>query len=406
MTHHEPDTPRPGRTARLIAWLSAMARREPILAGTAMFFAGIVSWGAFNTAMEATNTLPFCISCHEMRQTVYEEYRHTVHFSNASGVQAGCPDCHVPREWVPKLIRKVQASKEVYHWLMGSISTPEKFEAKRPELAAHVWAAMKANDSHECRNCHTLAAMSTREQGRFAARAHTEAPARGDTCIDCHKGISHRLPKTVATATESDEKIDLELAEEINMTCVPCHGRQGQGTGDGIYPRLAGLDKTYLARQIGHFKSRARTNIPMMPYATDRELPDEDVRTITTYLAAIELQTRLAKADDNETVDALARLKDAKAILNIPLYPGDVPRGQVLFEKECAACHGRDGYGDKIRTIPQLAGQHSLYLKRQIDDFRKAARPHDQPADAEIFKAFSDAEIGDLLAYVSTLDDG
>jgi cytochrome c-type protein NapC len=33
--------------------------------------AGIIFWGGFNTAMEATNTETFCISCHEMEVNVY-----------------------------------------------------------------------------------------------------------------------------------------------------------------------------------------------------------------------------------------------------------------------------------------------------------------------------------------------
>jgi len=101
-------------------------------------FAGIIFWGGFNTAMEYTNTMEFCISCHEMRSTVYQEYKKTVHFKNASGVQAVCSDCHVPKAWTPKLIRKIQATNELYHKAVGTISTPEKFEAKRLIMAERV----------------------------------------------------------------------------------------------------------------------------------------------------------------------------------------------------------------------------------------------------------------------------
>ena len=89
-------------------------------------FAGIILWGGFNTAMEATNEMEFCISCHEMESTVYQEYKETVHFQNGSGVQATCPDCHVPRPWIHKMVRKIQASGELYHKVMGTVDTPEK----------------------------------------------------------------------------------------------------------------------------------------------------------------------------------------------------------------------------------------------------------------------------------------
>ena len=75
---------------------SAASLGSLLMAG---FVAGIIFWGGFNTAMEATNTETFCISCHEMEANVYQEYKYTIHYSNRSGVRATCPDCHVPKPW-------------------------------------------------------------------------------------------------------------------------------------------------------------------------------------------------------------------------------------------------------------------------------------------------------------------
>jgi nitrate/TMAO reductase-like tetraheme cytochrome c subunit len=170
--------------------------------GLLLFFgliAGIIFWGGFNTAMEATNTLEFCISCHEMRDTVYVEYQQSIHYSNPSGVRATCSDCHVPHAWVPKLIRKFQASNELWHKLVGTVDTPEKFEAHRLEMATRVWATMKATDSRECRNCHSFESMDFTHQ-RQRSREKMEPVALGmpspdgTTCIDCHTGIAHKLP--------------------------------------------------------------------------------------------------------------------------------------------------------------------------------------------------------------------
>lgn len=158
------------------------------------FIGGIVFWGGFNTAMEATNTEAFCISCHEMNDNVYQEYKDTIHFSNRTGVRAICSDCHVPKDWTHKMIRKVQASNEVFHKILGSIDTPEKFEAKRLELARHVWKTMKETDSRECRNCHDFQSMDYTKQGRRAIAQHIKGFDKGETCIDCHKGIAHSLP--------------------------------------------------------------------------------------------------------------------------------------------------------------------------------------------------------------------
>lgn len=158
------------------------------------FVAGIMFWGGFNWALEATNTESFCISCHEMKDNVYAEYQTTVHYQNASGVRATCPDCHVPKEWGPKMVRKIYASNELLHKVLGSIDTPEKFDAKRLTMAEREWRRMKANDSQECRNCHQYTFFDYSTQGRRATEAHQAGFAKGNTCIDCHKGIAHSLP--------------------------------------------------------------------------------------------------------------------------------------------------------------------------------------------------------------------
>ena len=158
------------------------------------FIAGVIFWGGFNTAMEMTNNEEFCISCHEMRENVYEEYKDTVHYSNRTGVRATCPDCHVPKEWTYKVMRKIKATNELYHKMLGTIDTPEKFEAKRLHLARNVWKEMKETDSRECRNCHDFKSMDYTEQGRRGMNQHEKGLAAGKTCIDCHKGIAHSLP--------------------------------------------------------------------------------------------------------------------------------------------------------------------------------------------------------------------
>jgi len=132
------DTRPGGPVRRFWRWLCRPSTRWSsgalLLVGVA---AGIVFWGGFNTVMESTNTLEFCISCHEMKDTVYEEYRRSTHYSNPSGVRAICSDCHVPRSWGAKVVRKVQATNELYHTLVGTIDTPEKFrgQARRARAA-------------------------------------------------------------------------------------------------------------------------------------------------------------------------------------------------------------------------------------------------------------------------------
>ncbi|MFZ2162287.1 MAG: NapC/NirT family cytochrome c [Sideroxyarcus sp.] len=159
------------------------------------FYSGILFWGGFNTGMEASNQLEFCISCHEMRENVYQEYKKTIHYSNPSGVRAICSDCHVPRDWSHKLWRKIQASQELWGKITGVVDTPEKFEARRLVLATAEWERMKATDSRECRNCHSFEAIRGSKANQVAFEIHMKAKDKGKTCIDCHKGIAHLLPR-------------------------------------------------------------------------------------------------------------------------------------------------------------------------------------------------------------------
>jgi nitrate/TMAO reductase-like tetraheme cytochrome c subunit len=189
-------TSRASRLARIRDFLLRPSRFGLASVVAVGMIAGLVFWGGFNTGMDATNALGFCTSCHEMRDTVFEEYKQTAHYVNRSGVRAICSDCHVSKEWVHKFVRKIQASQELYgKFVSHVIDTPEKFESKRMELAQHVWATMKANDSHECRNCHSWEAMDAKKQSPRAHNAMVKGQKEGKTCIDCHKGIAHLLPK-------------------------------------------------------------------------------------------------------------------------------------------------------------------------------------------------------------------
>ena len=160
------------------------------------FIAGIVFWGAFNMTLELTNTEQFCIGCHEMKDNVYVEYQSSIHYGNRSGVRATCPDCHVPHKWSDKIVRKIQASKELWGKITGKIDTTEKFEAHRLHMAQREWQRFRENDSLECRNCHDQSYMDFSKQGAPGVYMHSVMLDKGNfTCVDCHKGIAHHIPE-------------------------------------------------------------------------------------------------------------------------------------------------------------------------------------------------------------------
>ena len=176
---------------------------KSICVGLVIFFIGAVSLGGLNTFFHYTNRMEFCTSCHSMK-TNYEEYKETLHYKNAVGIQATCSDCHVPNDFFPKLYAKMMAAKDVYHEIAGTVDTHEKYEARRWRMASAVWEKMRATDSRECRHCHDYENMDLSAQDRMARKKHTRAPIKGKTCIDCHAGIAH---------TEPDEPVEEESVE-------------------------------------------------------------------------------------------------------------------------------------------------------------------------------------------------
>ncbi|MCU7803660.1 MAG: c-type cytochrome [Candidatus Thiodiazotropha sp. (ex Lucinoma annulata)] len=201
--------------------------------------------------------------------------------------------------------------------------------------------------------------------------------------------------------------IDMENGEEINEVCAGCHGEYGQGGKKGEYPRLAGMPSAFIAKQLHLFRDRLRPNLAMVEYVDDRQMPDEDIQDIAHYLEQIVLKTKLPPADETSPdFNAYQRLLESKRLMQIPLAPGDIKSGKKRYKKECASCHGREGLGDIKKAVPMLAGQYTNYLWRQVKKYRENIRIHDEDEpDDELLLEFSDQELTDIFAYLSTVDD-
>jgi cytochrome c553 len=201
--------------------------------------------------------------------------------------------------------------------------------------------------------------------------------------------------------------VDARNGRDINEVCAGCHGEFGAGGKEGEYPRLAGQPAPFVAKQLLLFRDRSRENLAMVEYVDHRQMPDPDIADVSTYLATIELKTKLPPVDETAPgYNAYQRLQEAKRLMQIPLADGDAQKGRRLYKKECGSCHGREGWGDADKVVPMLAGQYTSYLWRQVDRFIEGQRIHDgeSPQD-ELLKAFSKEEIRDIFAYLSTVDD-
>ncbi len=171
---------------------------------------GIAIWGGLNMGMEYTNRSEFCMSCHEMT-IPFEELKKTVHYKNRSGTTVQCADCHVassktPTDYMFKSMQKLIAARDVVGHILGTVDTPEKFEAHRLTMAKRVWAQMTARDSKECRNCHNFETMDPEKQKDRSVVKHEGAIEDGKTCIECHKGIAHKPVHQLLEQADASQK--------------------------------------------------------------------------------------------------------------------------------------------------------------------------------------------------------
>jgi cytochrome c-type protein NapC len=179
--------------------------------GLLMLGLGILLANGFAFAMHATSTPEFCANaCHYMRDFVAPEVATSVHGRNPAGVAATCPDCHVPQPFLAKTVRKIEALREGWGHLRGIIDTRDEFEAHRLRMAQRVWEDMRESDSRECRSCHAFATMDLEAQERVAARKHRAAAEKGETCIDCHKGVAHAMPHGYDESGEAGQEAAAE----------------------------------------------------------------------------------------------------------------------------------------------------------------------------------------------------
>lgn len=230
---------------------------------TGGFIAGVAFWMAFEKGLEMTNQEEFCLSCHTMKDNLLPELQKTVHWQNRTGVRARCPDCHVPHDFTDKIARKMQASREVWGHIIGTIGTREKFKDHRIVLAQREWKRFKANNSKECRNCHDYDSMDFSKMRVTSQVMMRRAAERNASCVDCHKGIAHQLPDMKGAHNPA---FDTLMSEAASTTVQ---------TGDNYYsvvPQEIFADEG-LSKPIGSIEvSTAVKVLQNKPEATEIEL--------------------------------------------------------------------------------------------------------------------------------------
>lgn len=190
---------------KLLDWLFKPSVQMPVilllLIGLGV---GVASVVAFEYTMAATSTEKFCTSCHTMADGPFVMLQDTRHYSNEAGVHASCSDCHLPKEFLPKMWRKIQASREVWGQITGKIDTPEKYLAHVGEMKQREIDRLRASNSAECRHCHDVDRMLLAQQSVKARQYHELMVQEQKTCIDCHQGIAHMTPEIAAILQQTE----------------------------------------------------------------------------------------------------------------------------------------------------------------------------------------------------------
>lgn len=389
--------------------LFAQEPRRSAWGGLILIAIGIGLALGVDYGIEHTNSDAFCTSCHSM-QWVAAESKDGSHAHNPSGVTAGCADCHVPRETGPLLWAKLMAVKDVWAEYRGDINTQAKFEAHRFELADTVWRRMLANDSRECRVCHDAQAMDSPGQDELAARKHAQAKRDHQTCIECHKGLAHKMPAEPIVASvvpipsagpETHGPIELPdltlqpvqaaitaLPAQIPQApasidrnfliasqCSACHGVDGISAGPAT-PSIAGLSHDYLLGVMQDMRSGKVPSTIMGRLLNG--LKEADLEALAAYFS------RLPYRQSRQTAN-----------------PEQAQLGRRLHKRYCDKCHG-DGGLSVEEDAGILAGQWRPYLEASLAAFQRGDRPMGRKmgkALEQLHDAEGDAGIAALLDY-------
>ncbi|MBK1646102.1 cytochrome C [Thiocapsa imhoffii] len=179
-----------------------------------------------------------------------------------------------------------------------------------------------------------------------------------------------------ALAHEADP-VNGELAYAV---CRGCHRADGAGRGDALYPQLAGQHATVLIKQMVDVRTGRRDNPKMHPFVAEWVVSTEDVADIAAYLASLPIPTNNLKG------------------------PGEqLAQGRILYERDCAICHGGQGEGDAEEFYPRVAGQHYSYLDQESRLIRDRGRRNANPEMVKAIAGYSDAEIAAVSDYLSRL---
>ena len=183
------------------------------------------------------------------------------------------------------------------------------------------------------------------------------------------------LHAQAASAAERGEEI-------VQGKCFICHGVAGESSSP-VFPRLAGQNAGYVARQLADYRSGKRKSSTMQPMVED--LKPEDFQALGVYFAT---RPTVGHAIADPDLAQMGRF----------IYMRGNPYSGVA---SCATCHGANAHGSE--SLPRLAGQHAQYTENQRKQLKTRARTNDNAVMHGIASKLTELELKAVAAYLSGL---
>lgn len=174
---------------------------------------------------------------------------------------------------------------------------------------------------------------------------------------------------------------DVTRGKEVYKLCIGCHSTNGWGLHDGTFPQLSGQHRSVIIKQLADIRAGNRDNPFMEPIAREAVMGGpQAISDVASYIATLPM-------DPNPGHGKVT----------------DEARGEKLYYRKCAECHGSGGSGDESRFYPRIQGQHYEYLLRQINWMLEGKRRNGNPNMIKRIKKMKITDIELVLDYVSRL---
>jgi len=175
---------------------------------------------------------------------------------------------------------------------------------------------------------------------------------------------------------------DIDHGRELYRgSCLTCHGPEGWGVAGSGYPQIAGQLRTVIIKQLADFRAGNRDNPIMRAFSSRRSLGGpQDIADVAAYVSSLPMNPNNEKG-----------------------FRLHLEEGRVIYEKNCAECHGDKGEGDLEKHVPRIQGQHYSYLMRQFNWIRNGLRRNADPKMVKQIRNFTPREQSAVMSYVANL---